>query len=51
MDVLKWHVEKVSFPEYGEYSDDSSEILKDIMDNSQEDSDSESGSDVEVNKS
>jgi len=26
-------VEKVSYPEYGEYSDDSSEILNKIVDN------------------
>ena len=52
MDVLMRHVEKVSFPEYGEYSDDSSEILKEIMDNPQEDSENEESesdeSDVEV---
>ena len=33
MEVLKLHVEKVSYPEYGEYSDDSVEILKEIVDN------------------
>jgi len=27
------HVEKVSYQKYGEYSDDSSEILKEIVDN------------------
>lgn len=56
MDVFKWHVEKVSFPEYGEYSDDSLEILKEIMDNPQEYSENEEsereseGSDVEINE-
>ena len=47
MDILKRHVEKVSFP------DDSSEILKEIMENPEDDSEKESecesegGDDVE----
>ena len=47
MEVLKLHVEKVSYPEYGEYSDDSVEILKEIVDNPEIESE---GSDVEVDK-
>ena len=31
MEVLKLHVEKVAYPEYGEYSDDSGKILKEIF--------------------
>ena len=41
MDVLERHVEKILFPEYGEYSDDSLKILKEIMKYSQEDSENE----------
>ena len=47
MDILKRHVEKVSFPEYGEYPDDSSEILKEIMENPEDDSEEESESESE----
>ena len=47
MDILKRHVEKVSFPEYGEYPDDSSEILKEIMENPEDDSEEESESEIE----
>ena len=39
MEVLKNHVEKVSYPENDEYSDDSSEILKEIVDNPASESD------------
>ena len=39
MEILKNHVEKVSYPENGEYSDDSSEILKEIVDNPASESD------------
>ena len=35
MDVLKSYVEKVVYPENTEYCDDSSQILKDILDNDQ----------------
>ena len=45
MEVLELHVEKVSYPEYGEYSDDSVEILKEIVDNPEIESE---GSDVEL---
>ena len=45
MEVLKLHVEKVAYPEYGEYSDDSGKILKEIMDNPESESE---GSDVEL---
>ena len=45
MEVLKLYVEKVAYPEYGKYSDDSSKILKEIMDNPESESE---GSDVEV---
>ena len=45
MEVLKLHVEKVAYPEYGEYSDDSGKILKEIMDNPEIESE---GSDVEL---
>ena len=44
MEVLKLHVGKVSYPEYGVYSDDSAEILKEIVDNPESESE---GSDVE----
>ena len=44
---VKQDVEKYPFQNIGEFSDDSSEILKETMDNTQEDSDSESESDVE----
>ena len=37
--VLKNHVEKFSYPENGECSDDSSEILKEIVDNPTSESD------------
>ena len=33
MEVLKLYVEKVSYAEDGVYSDDSAEILKEIVDN------------------
>ena len=39
MEVLKNHVEKVSYPENGKYSDDSSEIVKEIVDNPASESD------------
>ena len=39
MEVLKNHVEKVSYPENGEYSDDSSKILKEVVDNPASESD------------
>ena len=45
MEVLILHVEKVSYPEYGVYSDDSAEILKEIVDNPESESE---GSDVEL---
>ena len=45
MEVLKLHVEKVAYPEYGEYSDDSGKSLKEIMDNPESESE---GSDVEL---
>ena len=46
MEVLKNHVEKVSYPENGEYSDDSSEILQEIMDDPASESD-ESDAEIE----
>ena len=46
MEVLKNHVEKVSYPENGECSDDSSEILKEIVDNPTSESD-ESDAEIE----
>ena len=38
-------MEKVSYPEYGVYSDDSAEILREIVDNPESESE---GSDVEL---
>ena len=46
MEVLKNHVEKVSYPEDGEYSDDSSKILKEVVDNPASESD-ESDAEIE----
>ena len=41
MDVLKSYVEKVAYPENTEYCHDSSQILKDILDNEREESESD----------
>ena len=41
MDVLKSYVEKVAYPENTEYCNDSSQILKDILDNEREESESD----------
>ena len=46
MEVLKNHVKKVSYPENGEYSDDSSKILKEIVYNPVSESD-ESDAEIE----
>ena len=48
MDVLKSYVEKVAYPENTEYCDDSSQILKDILDNDQSSKNEESESDEEI---
>ena len=45
MEVLKNHIEKVSYSENGKYSDDSSKILKEFLDNPASESDE---SDVEI---
>ena len=45
MEVLKLYMEKIAYPEYGEYSDDSGKFLKEIMDNPESGSE---GSDVEL---
>ena len=45
MEILKNHVKQVSYPENGKYSDDSSEILKETVDNPVSESDE---SDAEI---
>ena len=48
MDVLISYVEKVAYPENTEYCDDSSQILKDNLDNDQSCESEESESDEEI---
>ena len=48
MDVLKSYVENVTYPENTEYCDDSSQILKNILDKDQSSESEESESDEEI---